>query len=57
MSALPIVVHAASARRRDTGWSRWFASCPCGWVKEGRSRQVAEHLAELHNRMNPGGAA
>ncbi len=44
--------HEAVAVRRPDGWSRWFASCPCGYTENGSSKQEAEALAARHQRDN-----
>lgn len=46
----------ATTLHLSSGWSRWFARCePCGWKRNGRSKEGAQHLVAYHNRtQHPG---
>jgi hypothetical protein len=42
--------HEPAPHRRATGWLRWWASCPCGWIFDGGGKlttmaAIGEHLA------------
>lgn len=45
------VRHKPQPTRKQDGWNRWSAACPCGWTAQAHSREDALDRCREHDQL------